>query len=104
MRRPAFLTDCRTALKQAWRNAGFTLTCILLLAFGLSVNTAVFSAVYKVVLKRLPYPKPEQLVAVHDRFPGLGIGRTGASVVDYLDLREHRELFSDAGVDYFLDL
>jgi putative ABC transport system permease protein len=96
--------DCRIAVKQARRNAGFSLICILLLAFGLSVNTAVFSALYKVALKPLPYPKPEQLVAVHDRFPGLGIGRTGPSVVDYLDLREHRELFSEAGVDYFLDL
>ena len=104
MRFAGLLTDCRNALKQVWRNAGFSLTCIALLAFGLSVNTAVFSALYKVVLKPLPYPNPEQLVAVHDRFPGLGIGRTGASVVDYLDLREHRELFSDAGVDYFLDL
>ncbi len=104
MRLAGLLTDCRTALRQAWRNAGFSLTCIALLVFGLSVNTAVFSALYKVVLKPLPYPNPEQLVAVHDRFPGLGIGRTGASVVDYLDLREHRELFSDAGVDYFLDL
>jgi putative ABC transport system permease protein len=98
------LTDFRTAFRQVRRNAGFSLTCILLLAFGLSVNTAVFSALYKVVLKPLPYPKPEQLVAVHNRFPGLGIGRTGASVVDYLELREHRELFSETGVDYFLDL
>lgn len=86
------------------RNPAFSLTCILVLAFGLGVNTAVFSALYKVVLKPLPYPHPGQLVAVHDSFPGLGIGHTGPSVIDYLDLRDRHELFSEAGVYYFLDL
>ncbi len=99
------LLDFRIAIRQLHRNVAVPLICIGVLAFGLGVNTAVFSAVYgQVVLKPLPYPHPEQLVAVHDRFPGLGIGRTGPSVVDYLDLREHRELFSEAGVFYFLDL
>jgi putative ABC transport system permease protein len=96
--------DFRIATRQLRRNVAVPLICIGVLAFGLGVNAAVFSALYKVMLKPLPYPHPEQLVAVHDRFPGLGIGRTGPSVIDYLDLREHRELFSDAGVDYFLDL
>jgi putative ABC transport system permease protein len=96
--------DFRIATRQLRRNVTVPLICIAVLAFGLGMNTAVFSALYRVVLKPLPYPHPEQLVAVHDRFPGLGIGRTGPSVIDYLDLREHRELFTEAGVDYFLDL
>lgn len=104
MTRNGILTDLRIALRQLRRNPILPLTCIAVLAFGLGANTAVFSALYKVVLKPLPYPHPEQLVAVHDAFPGLGVGRTQSSVVDYVDLRQHRELFSEAGVYYFLDL
>lgn len=98
------MTDLGTALRQVCRKPLLPLTCMAVLAFGLGANTAVFSALYKVVLKPLPYPHPEQLVAVHDAFPGLGVGHAGPSAVDYLDLRQHRELFSDAGVYYFLDL
>ncbi len=97
------MMDFRIAVRQLRRNLALPLVCAAVLAFGLGVNTAVFSALYKVVLKPLPYPKPDELVAVHNRFPGLGIGRTGASVVDFLDLREHRELFSEAGVYFMLD-
>ncbi len=98
------VADLRMAFRQLRRNSVLPLTCVAVLAFGLGANTAVFSALYKVVLKPLPYPHPEQLVAVHDVFPGLGIGHTQPSAVDYLDLRQHRELFSEAGVYYFLDL
>jgi putative ABC transport system permease protein len=98
------ILDLRIAIRQLRRNATVPLICVGVLAFGLGVNTAVFSALYKVVLKPLPYPNPEQLVAVHNRFPGLGIDRTGVSVADYLDLREHPELFPEAGVYYMLDL
>src|SRR5580692_4221039 len=100
----ALLADCRTALRQVWRNAGFSLTCIALLAFGLAANTAVFAVVYAAMLKPLPYADPDQLVVLHNRFPGLHLDRMPASNLDYLDLREHHELFSEAGVYYFLDL
>jgi putative ABC transport system permease protein len=100
----AFLADYRNALKQAVRNAGFSLTCVALLAFGLAANTAVFAVVYAVMLKPLPYADPDRLVVLHNRFPGMHLDRLGASTLDYLELREHHELFADAGVYYFLDL
>lgn len=96
--------DLRIAVRQVRSNLALSLTCIVVLAFGLGINTAVFSVLYKVVLKPLPYPHPEQLVALHNRFPGLHLDRTPASALDYLDLREHHELFADAGLHYFLDL
>jgi putative ABC transport system permease protein len=96
--------DLTYALRQMQRKPTFTAIVILTLALGLGATTAVFSELYSVVLKPLPYRAPDQLVAVHNRFPQLHLARLGTSPFDYLDLREHRELFSDVGLYYFLDL
>ena len=96
------LTDVRIALRQARKHLGYSFTCVAVLAFGLAAATAVFSVLYSTILKRLAYPEPDRLVAVHNRFPNLP--RLGTSPVDYIELREHRELFSDAGAYYFVDL
>ena len=94
----------RLALRQARKHLGYSLTCVAVLAFGLAAATAVFSVVYSTILKPLPYPEPDRLVVVHNRFPQLNLSRLGTSPLDYFELREHRELFSNAGALYFLDL
>ncbi len=96
--------DLKGALREVRRKPGFSAVLILTLAVGLGATTAVFSELYTVVLKPLPYRAPDQLVAVHNRFAQLPLERLGTSAFDYLDLREHRELFSDIGLYYFLDL
>ncbi len=96
--------DLKCALLQIRRSPAFTAVVIATLALGLGANTAIFSELYSTVLKPLPYGAPNQLVAVHNRFPQLHLERLGTSPFDYLDLREHRELFSDIGLYYFLDL
>ncbi len=61
-------------LKFAWRrlgkSAGFAATVILTLAIGIGANTAVFSVVNSVLLKPLPYPEPERLIAMRLEAPG----------------------------------
>jgi putative ABC transport system permease protein len=96
--------DLTYALRQMRRKPTFAAVVILTLALGLGASTAVFSELYAAVLKPLPYRNADRLVAVHNRFPQLHLTRLGASAFDYLDLREHRELFSDIGLYYFLDL
>jgi putative ABC transport system permease protein len=96
--------DLRLALRQAKRRPAYAWTCIAVLALGLGACTTVFSALYAAVLKPLPYADPDRLVSVHNRFrngPLLGVG---ASAADYFSLRQHHELFRDAGAYYFLDL
>ena len=46
-----------------------TLAIILTIALGIGANTAVFSVIYSVILRPLPYPSPEQLVWVTQYFP-----------------------------------
>src|SRR6476619_5285429 len=49
------------------RNPGFTLTAIFTLALGISATTAIFSVVYGVLLRPLPFNHPEQLVQVWEK-------------------------------------
>lgn len=96
--------DIRFAVRQARKRVLFSAACITVLAVGLGANTAIFSVLYSALLQPLPFRDPGQLVAVHNRFPQLNLPRLNASSLDYLDLREHHELFSDAGGYYYLDL
>ncbi len=98
------LIDIRFAVRQARKRALFSAACIAVLALGLGANTAIFSVLYSAVFQPLPFRDPGQLVAVHNRFPLLNLPRLGASSLDYLDLRDHHELFADAGAYYYLDL
>jgi predicted permease len=62
--------DARYALRGLLRNPLFSLVALLTLAIGCGANTAVFSVVDGVLLKPLPYPHPEELVAVWHEAPG----------------------------------
>lgn len=56
------LQDVRFALRRMRRELAFTLVVVSTLALAIGPTTAVFSVVYQVLLRPLPYPEPEQLV------------------------------------------
>jgi predicted permease len=62
--------DARYALRQFWRNPGFTLTVILTLALSIGANTAIFSMVNALLLKNLPYAHPERMGTIYTRITG----------------------------------
>lgn len=59
--------DLRYGVRVLWRNPGFSLTAIFTLALGISATTAIFSVVYGVLLRPLPYDRPDQLVQVWEK-------------------------------------
>src|SRR5438445_3358306 len=60
------LSDSRYALRQLRKHPGFTAVAVLTLALGIGVSTAIFSVVYSVLLRPLPYPDSSRIMAVFE--------------------------------------
>jgi len=91
-------TGPRLALRRLLRAPLFTAVTLLTLAIGIGANTAIFSVVYGVLLKPLPFAEPERLVAVWHRAPGLGIEKLNQSPSTYLIVRDEGRVFQDIGI------
>jgi predicted permease len=62
--------NLKFAVRQLWRNPGFTVTVILTLALSIGANTAIFSIVNALILKSLPYSHPERMGTIYTRVTG----------------------------------
>ena len=87
------LQDLRYGLRAVRQAPGFALVTILTLGLGIGVNTAIFSVVYSVLLRPLPYPSGERLMML-----GEDAGKaTGISVtwINYQHWRAENHTFED---------
>jgi putative ABC transport system permease protein len=78
--------DAGFAVRSLLRQPAFVLTVVLTLALGIGANTAVFSLVWSVLLKPLPYGEPDRLVAVWNRWDNRP--QASLSEPEYLDYAE----------------
>lgn len=89
------VADARYALRVMRKNPGFVAIAILTLALGIGANTAIFSVVYAVLLKPLPFTNPQQLVVVFAAKPREGVPKTGTSFPNFEEWRAQNTVFSE---------
>src|SRR5437899_328024 len=81
------------------KNPGFAAVAVLTLALGIGANTAIFSIIYAVMLKPLPYADSEQLFNVFEVLPQDEVPGTGWSYVNFAELRQQNHVFSEMAGD-----
>jgi putative ABC transport system permease protein len=85
------LQDLRFALRSLRRNPLFATVIVLTLAFGIGVNTAIFSAVHALLLNPYPFPQSERIVSVEARHVSGTNSNTGYR--DFLDWQQQSTAF-----------
>jgi predicted permease len=96
------LESFKNELKQVFRRLGrapmFTVITLITLAAGIGGNTVVFSVLEGVLLKPLPYPKPDELIGVWLTAPGIKLKEFELSPSDYFIFREQNRTLQDLGL------
>src|SRR5258705_9797953 len=78
-------SDIRYALRNLLRRPGFTFIAVATLALGIGANTAIFSAINALLLKPLPFPELDRVVAIWDKLPSRGVLHNEVAMANYLD-------------------
>jgi putative ABC transport system permease protein len=89
--------DLRYAARMFSKQRGFALAAILTLALGLGSSTAIFSVVYGVMLKPLPFAEPERLVHLVHRTPIPDLPETNHGPATYFVALDHHRVFEGVG-------
>ena len=94
------MNDIQYGLRQLIKHPAFTFVAVITLALGIGANTAIFSVVNAVLLKPLPFPAPNELVAVgatHAREDAVtAIG--SLSYPDFFDFRKENQTLANIAV------
>ncbi len=88
--------DLGYALRQLCKSPGFAIITAVTLALGIGANTVIFSVVDGVLLSPLPFPKPDQLVTLHENKPNFEGG--SLSYPNFRDWQKDNHTFSSMAI------
>jgi putative ABC transport system permease protein len=87
------LNDLRFGARTLAKNRAFALLAIATLALGIGANTAIFSVIYGVLLKPLPYADSDRLVLIRQSAPPLGRDDVSVSIKEFYTYRDQAQDF-----------
>jgi len=90
--------DVRYAARQVLKRPAFALVVCSTLALGIGANTALFSVLYGVLLRPLPFPEAEEVVTIWWQNTDLGWTHNALTAADFLDLQSANETVEAVGV------
>ncbi|HNW41442.1 MAG TPA: ABC transporter permease [Opitutaceae bacterium] len=92
------LLDLRHILRTLLRAPGFTTVVVATLALAIGANTAIFSVVDAALLRPLPFPEPDRLVAVWEKANLFGMHYSPVAMANYTDWRAQNSTFQEIGL------
>src|SRR5215213_7913183 len=92
--------DIRYGIRGLLKRPGFTVIALITLALGIGANTAIFSVVNAVLLRPLPFQKPEELVIVWEDATFVGFPRNTPAPANYADWKTQNQSFADMAASH----
>jgi len=93
----ALREDAQFAYRSLVRVPTYTTTLVLTLALAIGGITAVFSVLYAVMLRPLPFPEAHEIFAVHTHYDNFATKRIASSANEFLDIEARNQSFSKVG-------
>ena len=93
-----FLQDLRFGLRMLGKSPTFTIVAVLTLGLGIGANAAIFSVVYGVLLRPLPYRDAGHIALVFLNFSPQNSPRGNLSLADYFDWKTQNHSFDAIGL------
>src|SRR5215475_8245787 len=95
------IDDMRYGLRMLRKSPGWTVVMCAVLALGIGLTTAIFSLAYGILLRALPYPDPDRVVAIHytnSIAAAAGYMRISVNAPTWMEWRAQNKLFEDIAI------
>ncbi len=90
--------EVRHAFRLLWKSKGITATTLITLALCIGATTAIFSTVYSLMLKPLPFSEPDRIVELYSSAAKAGLNKMPANVPIYLDYSKNATSYEAIGL------
>jgi putative ABC transport system permease protein len=95
-----FVADARYATRSLTKHWGFSLGTVSVLSLGIGATVAIFSVVNTVLLRALPYPQADRIVAIETLWTNTGLASEDVSAPDFRDWHTQTDVFEHMAVSY----
>ncbi len=91
----ALLQNIRYSVRTLLKAPSFTIVAVLTLALGIGANAAIFSVVYGVLIKPLPFPDQDRIARVFVEFLGQDIPKSTVSPPEFFEFKGRNRVFDE---------